>query len=190
MEEPSLTSVYVMDDEIDLRKYVDVIRRRWQLVVGVTLVAVIAAAVVSFLLPPVYEAASIVLITEPRHLMQFEPRFETVEEWQPAYAAFPELAISDGVLTAVVDEYRPSSAAQIENWSLSNLKGMVGSTSKGDPSLVKLTVSCHSPEDAAALANVWADKLVERGDDIYSQGEEDVSFFEQQVAQAEQTLVE
>ncbi len=196
MQEPNRTPTsgyapgYVMEDEIDLREYIDVIRRRWKLIVGVTVVAVIAAAVVSFLLPPTYEAASVVLITEPRYQMQFEPRFETVDQWQPAYKAFPELATSDGVLQTVVEAYQPSPAAQIEEWRLKALKEMAEATSQGDPSLVKLTVSCRSPEDAAGIANVWADRLVARGNDIYSEGEDDVSFFEGQAAQAEQTLEE
>jgi uncharacterized protein involved in exopolysaccharide biosynthesis len=177
-----------MEDEIDLREYIDVIRRRWRLIVGVTLVAVIAAGGVSFLLPPTYEAASIVLITEPRYQMEFEPRFETVEGWQPAYNAFPELAASDGVLQTVVEAYRPSPAAGIEDWRLNALKKMTEATSEGDPSLVKLKVSCRAAEDAAGIANVWADEVVERGNRIYNEGEEDVAFFENQLAQAEQAL--
>lgn len=155
MEESHQTRAYVMEDEIDLREYINVIRRRWKLIVGVTAVAVIAAAVVSFLLPPTYEASAVVLITEPRYQMQFEPRFQTTDQWRPAYEAFPELAASDGVLQGVVEAYQPSPAAHLENWRLRSLKGMTEATSQGDPSLVKLTVSCRSPEDAAALANVW-----------------------------------
>jgi uncharacterized protein involved in exopolysaccharide biosynthesis len=190
LDEPRRTPDYYVEDEIDLREYVDVIRQRWKLIVGVTVLAVIAAAVVSFLMPPIYQAASVVLITEPRYQMQFEPRFETVDQWQPAYEAFPELATSDGVLESVVEAYELSSTARIEEWRLQGLKGMVEATSQGDPSLVKLKVSCRSPEDAAGIANVWADELVERGNRIYSEGEDDVAFFEDQAAQAEQDLGE
>ena len=190
MDEPRHTTAYMMEDEIDLREYINVIRRRWKLIVGVTAVAVIAAAVVSFLLPPTYEASAVVLITEPRYQMQFEPRFETTDQWQPAYEAFPELAASDGVLQSVVGAYEPSPAAGIETWKLGELKDMTEATSQGDPSLVKLTVSCRSPGDAAGLANVWADELTERGNEIYSETEDDVAFFEHQTNQAEEALEE
>jgi len=190
LDEPRHTTAYMMEDEIDLREYINVIRRRWKLIVGVTAVAVIAAAVVSFLLPPTYEASAVVLITEPRYQMQFEPRFETTDQWQPAYEAFPELAASDGVLQSVVEAYQPSPIAQIDEWRLKALKEMAEATSQGDPSLVKLKVRCRSPQDAAGIANVWAEKLTERGNDIYSEGEDDVSFFENQTAQAERALEE
>jgi uncharacterized protein involved in exopolysaccharide biosynthesis len=179
-----------MEDEIDLREYINVIRRRWKLIGAVTAIAVIAAAVVSFLLPPTYEASSVVLITEPRYQMQFEPRFQTTDQWQPAYNAFPELATSDGVLQSVVESYQPSPLAEIEAWRLRELKGMAEATSRGDPSLVKLTVGCRSPEDAAGLANVWAEKLTDRGNEIYSETEDDVAFFERQTSQAEEALEE
>jgi uncharacterized protein involved in exopolysaccharide biosynthesis len=181
-------SPYFYEDEIDLRKYVEVLLRHWPWIVGCALVAAIVAFAVTAMMDPTYEASAVVLITEPRYQMQFEPRFETVDQWQPAYKAFPELATSDGVLEEVVAAYEPSPEAQIERWRLTALKGMVKASSEGDPSLVKLTVSCGSAEDAAALANVWAEKLVERGNEIYSEGEDDVTFFQEQTAQAEEAL--
>lgn len=181
-------SPYLYEDEIDLRKYVEVLLRHWPWIVGCALVAAIAAFGVTALMDPTYEASAVVLITEPRYQMQFEPRFETVDQWQPAYKAFPELATSDGVLETVVAAYEPSPEAGIERWRLKVLKDMVEASSEGDPSLVKLTVSCGSAEDAAALANVWAEKLVERGNEIYSEGEEDAAFFQRQTSQAQEAL--
>jgi uncharacterized protein involved in exopolysaccharide biosynthesis len=176
------------EEEIDLRKYVEVLLRHWPWVVGCAVLAAVVAFGVTALMEPTYEASAVVLITEPRYQMQFEPRFETVDQWQPAYEAFPELATSDGVLETVVAAYEPSPEAEIERWRLKVLKGMVEASSEGDPSLVKLTVSCGSAEDAAALANVWAEKLVERGNEIYSEGEDDAAFFQRQATQAEEAL--
>jgi uncharacterized protein involved in exopolysaccharide biosynthesis len=179
-----------MEEEIDLRQYVMVLLRRWKWIAGLALVAAVVAFVVSMLLPPVYEAEAVVIITQPRYLMQFDPRFATVQDWTPAYKAFPTLATSDGVLQSVVDTYTPSPEASIEAWGLQALSGMIGATSKGDPSLVVLDVRSRSPEDAAAIANVWAAALVAQGNGMYSVGEEDVAFFEGQLAQAEHALDE
>jgi len=65
---------------------------------------------------------------------------------------------------------------------------MVAATSEGDPSLLVLTVKSRSPEDAAGIANVWADTLVVRGSALYGQGEGDVVFFEAQVQEAQAAL--
>ena len=37
-----------MEDEIDLRRYVDVLLRRWKLIVIITIIAVVVAAALSF----------------------------------------------------------------------------------------------------------------------------------------------
>src|SRR5690606_34571468 len=68
------------------------------------------------------------------------------------------------------------------------LRKMVAATSEGDPSLVILTVTSRSAEDAAGIANVWADTLVVRGSALYGQGEADVVFFEAQVQEAQAAL--
>ncbi len=177
-----------MEEEIDLRQYVMVLLRRWKWIAGLTVTAAVVAFVVSLLLPPTYEASAVVIITQPRYLMQFDPRFETVEQWPPAYKAFPTLATSDDVLQRVLAAYTPSPEAGIKNWNLETLSEMVKATSTGDPSLVVLRVRSRSPEDAAGIASAWANVLVAQGNEMYSMGEQDLAFFEEQMAQAEQSL--
>jgi uncharacterized protein involved in exopolysaccharide biosynthesis len=177
-----------MGEEIDLRAYVRILIRSWKWIVGLALVAAVVALVVSLVLPPTYEASAVVIITQPRYQMQFDPRFKTVDQWVPAYKAFPTLATSDGVLHNVLDAYTPSSDAGIEEWTLRNLSKMVEARSEGDQSLVVLRVHSRSPGAAAAISNLWADALVSQGTKIYSEREDDVAFFEEQVAQAEVVL--
>lgn len=175
------------EDEVDLRAYIQVLLHRWIWIVGLAVVAAVTAFVVSSFLPASYEASAVVVVTEPRFQMAFDPRIGT-EEQTPAYKAFPILATSDGILQGVVDAYLPSPQAGIEEWSLSTLSGMVEATSAGDPSLVVLNVVSRSAEDAAAIANVWADLLVRQGNDIYGASQKEVAFFQEQVTQAEETL--
>ncbi len=180
-----------MEEEfIDLRVYVRILLRNWLWIVGAAGLAAATAFAVSSLMAPSYEAESVVLITEPRYMMQFEPRFETIQEWEPAYPAFPVLATSDAVLQAVVDTYIPTPDAGIETWSLRTLKNMAEATSEGDPSLVVLRVTSSSPEDAAAIATTWATILTGRGNAIYQNGDRDVGFFETQLAAAQVELTE
>jgi polysaccharide biosynthesis transport protein len=174
-----------MEEEfIDLRVYVKLLFEYWFWIVGAAVLAAVTAFAVSSLMAPSYEAESVVLITEPRYMMQFEPRFETMREWEPAYPAFPVLATSDEMLQAVVDAYTPTPDAGIETWTLKAVKGMTDASSEGDPSLVILRVTSSSPEDAAAVANLWASLLVRRGNAIYRDVDQDVDFFAAQLATA------
>jgi succinoglycan biosynthesis transport protein ExoP len=49
-------------------------------------------------------------------------------------------------------------------------------------------VHSRSPDDAAAIANVWADQFTALGNGIYGGTEKDVAFFEEQGNQARQVL--
>lgn len=181
---------YPMEEEIDLRAYVEVLIRHWKWIAGCTLAAAVTAFIISLLLPPTYEASSVIIITQPRYQMQFDPRFEVVDQQTPAYKAFPTLATADETLQSVLEAHTSSAEARIRAWTLETLSDIVEATSEGDPSLLVLKVRSRSPEDTAAIANVWADVLVQRGNEIYDESEEDVAFFSQQAAQAEESLDE
>jgi succinoglycan biosynthesis transport protein ExoP len=176
-----------MEEEIDLRAYIEVLLRYWMWIVGLAVAAAVVAFVVTSLMPRTYEASSVVFVTQPRYQIQFDPRFDT-QEGVPAYKAFPTLATSDSILQSVVENYVPSTESGIDEWNLSTLQGMVEATSEGDPSLVVLKVRSQSAKDAAAIANLWADTLIKQGNELYGQGEGDVAFFEAQVQQAQEVL--
>lgn len=50
------------EDEIDLRKYIEVILKRKKIIFGVFFVVVITITIISFLMPKIYEATSVVQI--------------------------------------------------------------------------------------------------------------------------------
>jgi succinoglycan biosynthesis transport protein ExoP len=177
-----------MEDAIDLRQYVRVILRWWWLIVICALLAAGSALAISFVIPPTYEATAVVIITQPRYEIAFDPRFETIES-VPAYKVFPRLATSDDVLQETVDAYTPSEDAEIERWTAHTLAKMVEATSEGDPSLVLLTAESRSPKDASGIVNTWAQVFAEHGRDLYNTTQEEVAFFTDQVAQAEDALV-
>ncbi len=183
-----------MENEVNLRLYIEVALRRWYLIVGPALLAAVAAFAVSQLMPPTYEASSLVVLANPRYDLQLDPRFAT-EESLPDLQSLPALATSDQILQMVVDAYTPSPAAEIENWDIDTLSRMVSAKSKGGqyrPQLgvVILTVTSHSAADAAAIANAWADALVQKTNEVYGQSSRDVAFLEEQVSQAEKEVEE
>lgn len=175
-----------MDNEIDLRRYIEILLRHWKWIVGLTILGAIVGIVLALLTPPTYEASAVVMVTQPRYRINLDPRFQTSVETSPAYKAFPKLAESDEILQSVTEVYAPSPESGIEDWDLLTLAGMVDAGSEGDPSLLLLTVRGPTSQDATGIANVWADVLVQRGNEIYSGSDQDVVFFEKQVSSAEQ----
>ena len=59
-----------MEDEIDLRAYIEVLLRHWKWIIALAVLAAIAAFVVNSLLPFTYEADSVVIVTEPRYQLR------------------------------------------------------------------------------------------------------------------------
>jgi len=176
-----------LEEEIDLRQYVEVLFRHCKWIAGLALAAAAVALVVSFfVIPPAYEAMALVAVTEPRYIMRFDTRFETVNGIQPAYKAYPELATSDDLLQALLDALDPL-PEHVE--SLQDLRGIVDAQLGADPSMVRLAITSQDPAEAARIANVWADLFVTGANEIYGAHSEDqVGFFEDQLERAQAEL--
>jgi len=159
-----------MEEEIELRPYIELLVRRWYLIVGAALLAGVVAFGISSLLPPEYEATSIVAITEPRFRVQFEPRIEE----------------SDEVLQHLMKEIN-SSLDEVTN--LDELREVVMAESGSDPTLIRLSARLDDPEDAARIVNTWAGIFVTKANEIFGDpGEEQERFFVDQLAEAEEEL--
>jgi succinoglycan biosynthesis transport protein ExoP len=177
-----------MEDEIDLRQYIEVLIRRWKWIVALTLIAALTAAAISFfVLEPVYEASALVLITSPRYQLRFDPRLETVSEIETASKAYPSLAVSDDLLNQVLEAMDAEDLPENER-KLQVLRGKVGASAGADPSLLKLTATNGDPERAARIANVWAEQYVEYVNELYGRRSEDVLFFGEQFDAAKSAL--
>jgi uncharacterized protein involved in exopolysaccharide biosynthesis len=146
--------------------------------------AAVVALVVSFLLPPTYEATALVIVRQPQYMMQFDPRFETLTQ-QPAYKAYPDLARGDEVLEALFARLNPR-PAEIE--TLRDLQERVEAKAGTDPSVVRLTVRARDPQEAARIANLWAELFVAHANRVYGASDEELQQLEGQLAQAQAEL--
>ena len=176
-----------MEDEIDLREYLDVLIRRWKWIVALTLIAALAAGAISFLLlKPSYEATALVLIANPRYRLRFDPRLETLSEVETNSKVYPSLAISDDLLKQVLDALDPPLPTQ--EHSLRGLRGRLSASAGSDSSLLQLKVANGDPERAAQIANTWAEQYVGYVNELYGRRSEDVVFFTQQLDAARSAL--
>lgn len=172
-----------MEEEIDIRPYILSLLKNWYWIVGAGFVTALLAFGLSSLLDPTYQATALVAIAEPRQRVQFDERIETITENQPL-RAYPELALSDEVLTNLLSE-----RALDEGTSLYNLRQLLEAEPSNDPSLLRLIVQHEDPEKASALANMWAELFVEWANRVYGfRGGDQLRSFQAQLQQAEQDL--
>ena len=183
-----------MEEEIDLRPYMQALLKSWKWIVVVAVLAAVVAFVVSSLLPPTYKATALVAVIKPGQLVQFDERFAALAETQPL-KAYPELATSDEILQELLVEVSEI-APGIH--SLEALRMATEASAGADPSIVRLSVTYDQPEVAAEIANLWAELYVNRANEIFGdQGGEPLAYFEsqrenaaQELARTEQTLIE
>jgi capsular polysaccharide biosynthesis protein len=169
------------DDTIDLPALFDALIRRWKVVVAMTLLAAIAAVLVSMATSPTYEATAIIALSPttlsvptssqapPYYLMVDSPqRLPTT--YSPAYY----LDILKG--NEVVTQAAPQVAVAIASDS-------------GDKSLIEITARGGDPKSVQTAANTYAQVGAARIQQILLPTDADAAAAQKKLDAAEQALV-
>ena len=173
-----------MEDDINLRPYIATLLLSWKLIVATTIIMAIFAFVINSLVTsPTYTATALVAVIASRDSIEIDRGIVGVNEEQPL-AAFPEIALSDEVLSNVLMHL-----ALHDSTSISAFRDQLESESGADKSLIILTAKSERPEEAAQIANAWAEIFVDVANRLYvGQNEEQVLFFEEQLVKAKEAL--
>lgn len=173
-----------MEEEIDLRDYVNVLVKWWKWILLLMVIVAVTAAVISLLLPPTYEAIATLAVTQPLYVGQFDPRFESVEV-APRYKAFSSLVktahLAAQVITALDGETD-------EELTVEDLLRMATVSQGDDPSIIFLKVRHRDPEFATLVANTWSQLYVAHARELYGYTEVEESGLEAQLREAEDNL--
>lgn len=156
-----------MEDEISPRKYIDVLLRQWKLIVTITVIAVFAAGLVSFLSPSVYEAKATMLITTTRSpQIVFEPEYMTFSEQDTASQreALIALVKSNAVATQVIEQL--GDKLEPGERRAGSILDKVRVRTYGD--LIEISAKSTDPQKAVAIANAWAESYKSYISGLYS----------------------
>ncbi len=178
-----------MDDviEIDLRKIILTLFRYRFWISGFGLLLGLAVFLFFFLQPRMYDATAVIALTKPRYLPNFDPRYQTVTTTTLTNKAAIDIAKSDEITTYIFELWSDPQKDLTERRDFRE-KNMIVKAG-GDASIINLTIRLESPEEAARLANLWAQRVVERLNALYSgQEQSQLTFFETQIAIAQQNL--
>jgi uncharacterized protein involved in exopolysaccharide biosynthesis len=182
-----------MEDEIDLRVYVNMLLRHWRVIAAVTLIAGVVALTVSSVLPVKYQANALVLITRPLYQFQFSQAIQNLPaspytQQMLAGQAAVDLANSDDLLQQVLLDVGEALPADERN--VFALRKMLKARTGSDPSIINLSVTNRDPQRVADIANTWASLYVRQVNDLYGQSADQLRFFEDQRVQAQSGLDE
>ena len=180
-----------MEDESDLRRYIDVLMRHWILILVVTLLAGVAALAVGLLSPFQYQATATVLVTRPLYQFQFSPAIQNLADNAGAQQALTgkaavDLANGDALLQQVLLGVGDNLPADERN--LFTLRKMVKAKTGSDPSVINLSVTNRDAQRVAEIANTWATLYVRQVNDLYGKSADQFKFFEGLLTQAKNDL--
>lgn len=182
------------EQEIDLRVYIQILKKRSALIVIITLLAVLASAVVSFfILQPVYEAKTVLLVTQAAEKLQTSGQSNDPDSIINNLSRIPVLTIntyigqlnSDALMQRVIERmglaeygYKPR-----------GLAGQVKASSAKDSYLLDVAVSNKDPQLAKDIANTLGQELIasitERNQEVMDRS---VVFLEEQMVAVQQEL--
>jgi capsular polysaccharide biosynthesis protein len=145
------------------------------LILGCALGAGLVVLVITFIVPPTYEAEAGVALVKTGVDLNFDPKFKTISELDATTGlidqsarrkALATIASSPDVATEVIallGGHVPDALREP-----ANMVRAVNARSDGD--LIRISVRAGSAEQAALIANTWAHVFVNRVNAIYGSG--------------------
>ncbi len=175
-----------MEEAIDLRYYVKVVLRYWKWIAVLTVVAMVAAALVSaLLLPPSYRATATVVVVSPKYQVAFDSPIESVDAGGSA-TSYGSMAKSAYLTAQIIEQLGHALPAELR--TPRGLNRLLTASFSRTSDLIELEVRHSDPQVAADVANAWAAVFVQQINDLYSQSAGDVQQLEQLIESAEQKL--
>lgn len=158
-----------MNDSIDLGRLVRGVVRWWPVLVGLALLGALAGLVVSQFLPPVYEAATTVVVTTPKLKTDFDSRFRSTLDLSLSTSlnrTFFSL-IKNAELEERVAEVLSDVLTANEKEPGELLKLVEATQVGGDTSYFAIKAQHRDPAVAQRLADTWAKLYVAQIDQLY-----------------------
>lgn len=138
-------------EELDIKQIVQAIWNKKVLVIVVTIITMIIAAVYSYALQkPKYQSSTTIVLTKPQETEEGKALGLTstdVTMNQKLVDTYSEIIKSENVLDQVIEN------TGVQNTSVSKLKSNITVKAVKDTEVIKVTVTCYNAEDAADIAN-------------------------------------
>ena len=188
-------------DEVDISRYVNGLWRRWPEILLVTVATILITLVGVWAYrtwtPPVYESTATAAIVRTSTDVRFDERFTTSSD-QPNMdvnsrrAALVALVKSGSIAQQVIKDLggqlspsnrSPATLLDAVTGEMATVGGRVGQSD-----LINITVRALSPEQAALIANAWANAYVQQVNRVYGQVPDDMlGSVNAQLTEAQQT---
>ncbi|MCL6610107.1 MAG: lipopolysaccharide biosynthesis protein [Peptococcaceae bacterium] len=155
-----------VEEVIDLRHYVDILRKRKKIIFLVTFLSVFTSAVLSFfVLPPVYEAKVLLLVTQASDKLNITRSGDNLDSFISSLSRIPQLTMN-----TYVDQLKGEVLAQRvidrlgldrEIYTTALFAKIVEARALKDSNIIELKVREKDPALASKLANTLSEQYLE-----------------------------
>ncbi len=168
-------SEFTYQEGVELGYYIEVMLRRWYMIVLPAALAVLVVAGYLLLRPPRYEARAVIVALKSTAQVSYNTAIQTsmddlnlaAADRQQRLASFVELANSSDIAQVVLDEMGGRLSA--EEREIDKLFDMVEVRLVPRSDLIEITVTHPDAEVAAGIADIWAREYVERVNKLYGE---------------------
>lgn len=157
----------IIDEEtIDLRDLFNVLKKWRKVIVIITILAVLTSGVLSFfILPPVYEAKALLLVTMASDNQRMVINQDNLEQMISTMSRLPQMTMntyveqltSDALLKRVLNKLE----LQEMGFTTKTLAGMISAQTAKDSNIIELKVRHNNPVLAADVANTLSREYLE-----------------------------
>ncbi len=160
----------ITPDEINLMDYIQVIKKRkWLIIIG-TLLCMVVAGIVSFLLPKIYEAKTYLMVTSPKYQVEFAtkegPRISTPIFENVSAETFSKMILNEHTAKTVVTKLGLTNPGH--EYTVTKILKQVKIEYPRNTNLILLKVQDTSKDRAAQIANEWSSTFIERNEEVTS----------------------
>jgi succinoglycan biosynthesis transport protein ExoP len=181
--------------EIDLRQLMEIFKKWSRMILAGTILCVITAALLSyFVLPPVYEAQSLLMVTKAtERLGNPQTQQDGLEGVVSSVSTLPVWTMNTyiGQITSPALKERVIKRMQKENGSSTGIYGNIDASAVKDTNLIQVKVTSGDPYVATKMTNILTEEYVqymtEHNQDQMSRS---VSFLESQKEKTDKELQE
>lgn len=138
---------------MELREYVRILHKNWVLIVAITLVGICAAAGVSLLMKPTYEAESQMFVSVRSDTQGSSELVQGSNFARQSVQSYVNVVKTETVLGPVIEDMGLEETT-------GQLAERVNASAPADTSLIDLSVEDEDPERAAAIANAVSESLI------------------------------
>lgn len=132
-------------EELELRQYWQIIRKRIRLVLGIPIIAVIVAAVVSlWVMTPQYQASTTLLVNQT--VSQANMQYQDIQTSEALINTYTQLIKSNTIENTVISNLGLKMSSE-------QLSGMISVSSPDQSQVIELTVTSPNIHQAVTIAN-------------------------------------